>query len=358
MAALPAVFAIPGDLTTRTGGYIYDSRVMELLPACGIEPVHLKLPSTFPFPSEEDLAVTQDALSSIPAGQVLVADGLAYGALPKSVTQTIRAKIIALCHHPLGLEAGLTVAQCDHLIETERQALSVAAHVIVTSATTARILVADFAIPQTKITIAEPGTDRASRAQGSGGTPVILAVGSIVPRKGYDVLVSALAEIADLDWKLVIAGSPDRAPDCAALLREQIVRSGLSDRIELAGEVDEDAIARLYANADIFSSASHFEGYGMVLSEALARGLPMVVTTGGAAAQTVPDSAAVKVLPGDASALAQGLAKLLQDAAFRRKLGDEAWAAAGSLPCWEDAAQTIVRVIRAVSADNHTEKTG
>ncbi len=358
MTALRAVFAIPGDLATRTGGYIYDSRVMELLPECGIEPVHLRLPASFPFPDEADLTATQDALSAVPAGQVLVADGLAYGALPAALTQAIRARIIALCHHPLGLEAGLGDAQRAHLIETERQALSVAAHVIVTSATTARTLIADFAVPKSKITIAEPGTDRTTRAHGSGGSPVILAVGSIVPRKGYDVLVSALSEIPDLDWRLVIAGSPDRAPGYVAALREQIASAGLAGRINLAGEVDEEEVARLYDGADIFTSASHYEGYGMVLSEALARGLPMVVTTGGAAAQTVPDAAAVKVPPGDATALAQGLRTLLSDEPLRRKLGEKAWAAARHLPRWEDAAEAIARVIRAVSGKHHSEKIG
>ena len=136
----------------------------------------------------------------------------------------------------------------------------------------------------------------------------LLAVGAVSPRKGYAVLVEALRDLTDLDWHLTIAGSLDHAPDAAAALGDAIQAACLNRRITVAGAVDDSDLARLYDRADLFVSPSLFEGYGMVLAEAMARGLPLVASTGGAAAETVPDAAGVKVPPGDVAALARGAA--------------------------------------------------
>jgi glycosyltransferase involved in cell wall biosynthesis len=108
------------------------------------------------------------------------------------------------------------------------------------------------------------------------------------------------------------------------------------------------ALARAYEDADLFVMPSLFEGYGMVLTEALARGLPIICTTGGAAAETAPDTAALKVPPGDASALAKALARLIDDRAARREMADAAWHAAGTLPRWRETAAIIAELCRKV----------
>jgi glycosyltransferase involved in cell wall biosynthesis len=344
------VFAIPGDITLPTGGYAYDREVLALLPALGLEVTHLELPGGYPNPTAADLERTSELVAGTPSDAVLLIDGLAYGAMPVALVERLNRPIVALVHHPLCIEAGVPPARADELKALETVALSCAAHVVVTSPTTARTLVADFAVPSERVAVAVPGTDAAQRATGGGGTPLaLLAVGSLVPRKGYDVLVRALAADAAThgrDWTLSIVGALDRSPATVDELRDQITQAGLADRIELAGPKSRKALDDLYQSADIFVLSSHYEGYGMVLAEALARGLPIVTTTGGAAAETVPDGAALKVLPGDAEALSKALRRLIDDAALRKRLADAAWTAGQQLPRWSDTAAIVAQVIK------------
>lgn len=344
-----AIFAIPGDLATPTGGYAYDRRVLALLGEYGIEARLLTLPGSFPRPGAEDLAITRQALCALAAEDVLLIDGLAWGAMPVEIAGALRAKILALCHHPLGLESGLSQAQADALIANETKTLALAAKVIVTSKATRDTLVAQFGIASDKIVVAEPGTDPAPRAVGGGGESLnILAVGSIVPRKGYDLLVKALADLRGLDWRLRIIGALDRAPSCVEALRAQIAGAGLEERITLGGASD-DELNALYHHADLFVSSSRYEGYGMVLTEAMARGLPIIASTGGAAADTLPDGAGLKIAPNDAPALRDALRRALSDPALRAQLAEAARAAALNLPTWNDAAKIIAQTLRAVA---------
>lgn len=343
-------FAIPGDLSLPTGGYAYDRRLLAEWAQMGVAAHHLELPGSFPAPSEADLAETGRAILSQPYDRVLLIDGLAYGAFPESIAAGLAGRVVALVHHPLGLEAGLSPERAAALLAREAAALRHASAVIVTSPATKRLLVSDFSVPETRITVAEPGVDPAPRATGSAaGAPLqLLAVGSLVPRKGYDVLVEALAGLADRNWRLTIIGA-DRAPATAAALAAQIAAASLGDHVRIAGAVDQATLEAAYAGADLFVLPSLFEGYGMVLTEALARGLPILCTTGGAAAETAPDAAALKVPPGDAEALRAGLARLLADGEERKRRSDAAWHAAGALPAWRQTATIVAETCAKVS---------
>jgi len=163
------------------------------------------------------------------------------------------------------------------------------------------------------------------------------------------VLVRALeidAAATAPDWKLRIVGALDRSPATVAALRDQIAAIGLGDRIDIAGPMPREELDRCYDRADIFVLSSHYEGYGMVLAEALARGLPIATTTGGAAAETVPDNAALKLPPGDPERLQQALRRLIDDPALRGRLADAAWTAGQSLPRWSDTAALIAQTIK------------
>jgi glycosyltransferase involved in cell wall biosynthesis len=342
---IPAAFAIPGDIDLPTGGYTYDRRVLALLPGLGVAARHVVLPGSFPAPSAADLTETERMLAGLEGDPVII-DGLAYGAMPAELIGRVRAPIVALVHHPLCLEEGLDARRQAELRASETAALALADRVIATSPTTARTLAAEFAVPAGKLTVAEPGTDPAPRAAGTGAPLQLLSVGSVVPRKAYSTLVRALAALRDRDWRLTVAGPTDRSAEALADLHMAMRETGLGEFITLVGPVGERDLAGLYARSDLFVLASLYEGYGMVLAEAMTRGLPIVCTTGGAAAETVPDGAAIKVAPGDAGALSAALRQVMDDAVLRRRMGDAAWAAGQRLPRWDDTAQAIAGVIR------------
>jgi glycosyltransferase involved in cell wall biosynthesis len=334
-------FLIPGDLNLPTGGYAYDRAVIRLLPQMGVDALHVALPGSFPNASAEDLADCAAIVAGLPEDCLLMIDGLAYGAMPEALIRAFRQPIVALCHHPLALENGISTQRAVELHQSEMTALSLARHVIVTSPLTAKILAGDFGVPAEKISVAEPGVTRKERATGSGGGQLnLLAVGSIVPRKGYAVLIEALAGLKRRNWRLKIAGTA-RNLETVTNLREQIHRAGLDEHVSLLGAVPDRDLDQLFAEADLFVMSSLFEGYGMVLAEAMQRGLPIVTTTGGAASETVPDGAGLKVPPGDADALRDALEQALADPGLRAELSARAHRAGLDLPSWEDTARRI-----------------
>jgi hypothetical protein len=184
-----AVFAIPGDIESPTGGYAYDRHLLALLADHGVHVSHLPLPGSFPHPTTDDLAATAHVLAAVPADAVLLCDGLAYGAMPAEILRAVRQPIVALVHHPVSFETGLCETARRALRVSEAAALAFAKSIVVSSPTTRAVLSSGFGVAPGRIVVAEPGTVRVPRARGSGGDPAILAVGSISPRKGYDVLV-------------------------------------------------------------------------------------------------------------------------------------------------------------------------
>jgi glycosyltransferase involved in cell wall biosynthesis len=345
------VFAVPGDLLTPTGGYAYDRRIIAELAALGWHAEVLDLGSDFPRPSAAARAIAHARLAGVPQGQCVVIDGLALGVLPEAA-QALRDshRLVALVHHPLALETGLSPSEAADLRESERAALAATRCVIVTSAATARLLAADYAVSAERMTVALPGVDRVARPpRNSDGPVALLSVGALVPRKGYDVLLDALAEVVDLPWRLTIAGDPTRNPATAAKLREIIAAKNLAERVTLAGAVSPTRLAELYAQADLFVLPSRFEGYGMAFTEAIAHGVPVIGTRAGAIPETVPAQAGILVPPDDRAALAAALRRVIGDGAERQCLAAGAQAAAADLPTWAQSAQAFSRALEAVS---------
>lgn len=334
-------FAYPGALETRTGGYGYDRCVIAALEVLGWQVRKLGLGAGFPEPSAAVRLAAKDALSALPDGETVLIDGLAFGVLGDwAERECERVKIVALVHHPLALETGLTQTQTAHFRNAEIKALRHTRHVIVTSPATARTLVADYDVNAGGITIAVPGTDPAKPPNTVARDPHhILSIGSLTRRKGHDVLIAALKMVEKLDWIATIVGSKNLDPATAAALEKQVRDLGLSERITITGEVEDTT--PYFARAGLFALASRYEGYGMVFAEALTHGLPIVACRAGAVPDVVPESAGFLVPSDDPEAFAAALRRLLDDKRRAEKMAAAAGEAGRKLPGWQDTGQLI-----------------
>jgi glycosyltransferase involved in cell wall biosynthesis len=347
-------FAVPGDLATPTGGYAYDRRMIAELGDLGWQIDLLDLGDGFPAPDDATRAAARTRLLSVPAGRIVVIDGLALGVLPEAATELAgRNPLLALVHHPLALESGLTAERVESLRRSERSALASVCGVIVTSPATARLVVFDYGVPAERVTVARPGNDRVpptrhQPARRDDGGVQLLSVGTVIPRKGFDVLVAALAELTDLPWRLTIAGDLTRDRNAAAQLERDVARRGLRQRIDILGAVSSARLAALYAAADLFVLASYFEGYGMAYAEAVALGLPVIGSNAGAIPDTVPTDASVLVPPGDVAAFAQALRDVIANSDLRQRLARAARAAAPQFPTWRQSAEIFAGALEAL----------
>lgn len=344
----PLYFAIPGNISRLTGGYAYDRRLIAELAKIGFAVEHLPLADSFPMPDAEALREAEAQLATLPDDSIVLIDGLAFGVMDAIAERHgKRLKLIALCHHPLALENGLTPEREQALHSAERRALSCARAVIVTSDNTARILQQGFAVPTHKITVAVPGTDKQSFAPCIGHPPVLLTVATLTQRKAHDVLIDALAHIAHLPWQARFVGGADFDVSWVNYLREKVFAHSLTARINFVGNVLD--LTHEYTHADLFVLPSLFEGYGMAFAEALSFGLPIIAARTGAVPDLVPENAGILVQPAKAFALASGLAELLTDSARRKQLRLGAQRVAQSLPTWVDTAHSVGDLIQQVS---------
>lgn len=347
MTQTPITLAVPGDITTLTGGYIYDRNLLDEMRGAGRDVTLLTLPDGFPFPAASDMALACARLQALPAEMTVIVDGLAFGALPPEQVAKIKARIIALVHHPLAFESALPEDQQAHLLRTERENLRHAAQVLVPSPHTKATLVAHYDVMAESIHVAVPGIAQLAQdmpAVSRPAVPLILSVGILHPRKGHDVLIDALGTIAQHDWQACIVGSLwedgyDR------VLQDLIERRGLTGRVRLAGRVADDALLKLYQEASIFALATRYEGYGMVFNEALLHGLPIVSCATGAVPDTVPPAAGLLTACDDPAAFGAALAKVLTDTTLAAKMRQAALAAGAALPTWQDTARVALRAV-------------
>jgi glycosyltransferase involved in cell wall biosynthesis len=344
-------FVLPGDLNTRTGGYGYDREIIAGLRELGWRVDVQSLDASFPHPSAAALESARKTLAAMPDKRLVIVDGLAFGAMPDlAEAEARRLKLVGLVHHPLALETGLTQEQSDSFMAAERRALATTRAVIVTSMAT-RITLRDYAVPAEHVTVVEPGTAVAPAASGSGSSTLsLLCVATLTVRKGHDLLFDALAGLKEFDWRLECIGGAMGDGRMLDSLQDRLRRHGMLERVTFPGEGDDAMVGRAYAAADLFVLPTRYEGYGMVVAEALARGLPVISTRTGAIAERVGEHAGLIVPPGNAAALREALRRFFSDADLRASLKDGALAVRERLPRWRDSARKLATVLEKVGS--------
>ncbi len=350
MAALTVAFLIPGDVDMPTGGYAYDRAILSHFKALRIDAYLVTLPASFPFPTIDDIAATRTIIENLPTRHLLLIDGLAYGAFDDMLLVALKNHcVIALVHHPLCFETGIDESAANNLRQSEKAALDYAHHIVVTSEATKQTLIYDFCIEHEHITVAEPGVEAAPLAENRTSAKNILSVGSVIARKGYDVLIEALAGIKHLDWHLKIVGDTSRSTAIVEQLQLQIIANGLDNRVTLAGALQQPDVNSAYLDADIFVLSSHYEGYGMVITEALSRGLPVISTPTGIGLDTRYQDALTIVPCNSPHTLQNEILKMLTDDVYRNHMRMKSEACRLKLPTWEHTTSIIATSIIATS---------
>jgi glycosyltransferase involved in cell wall biosynthesis len=218
--------------------------------------------------------------------------------------------------------------------------------VIVTSPTTGRRIV-ELGVDTNRARVVKPGTDPADPASGPGpgAPPRLLCVGTVTPRKGQDLLVQALVSLREEEWDCVCVGSVERDAAFAESVIGAVRSAGLEERIRFTGEVTPERLDEEWRAASVFVSPSWYEGYGMALTEAVARGLPIITTRGGAIPETVPEAVAIRIETGDVDALTTAISTLVRDPEARAERAAAARHLAASLPRWPEQADRFHRAV-------------
>jgi glycosyltransferase involved in cell wall biosynthesis len=344
------------DLALPSGGNSYDRRLLDGLAESGWAVVEHAVPGPWPGPDARALTALAVVAAGVPEGGLLLVDGLvASCAASVLVPAAVGTRLVVLVHLPLGVADPAAA-------ELERHVLGAAAAVVTTSGWTRDWLLAAYALAPAAVHVARPGVEPAPVAPAAPGGRRLLCVGAVSTHKGHADLVEALGLVAHRPWTCVLAGALTREPDVVLSLRHRLSEAGLTDRVHLVGALGPADLARAYAASDLLVLPSHLETYGMVVTEALARGIPVVATAVGGVSEALghapggPPGDADGGPPGllvparDPVALAGALSAWLEDAGLRERLRRRALCRRTTLSPWSRTSEEVSAVLTGVRA--------
>jgi glycosyltransferase involved in cell wall biosynthesis len=314
----------PAGFTARpSGGNVYDRRVQAGLVGLGWDVVTLEVSRGRPLPP-------------LPARAVVLVDGL-VASWAAAELLALDAVVVPLVHLPFETPG-------------ERELLSAAPAVLVTSDWTRRWLVEHYRLDVGRVHVAEPGVDIADPAPGTEGGGELLCVAAVTPAKGQDVLLAALAGLTDLDWRCTLVGRLDLDPDFVDELHKTAADAGLAERMSYVGPLPHDDLGAMYAGADLLVHPSRSETYGMVVTEALARALPVLASSVGGLPEALgrgeDDSVpGLLVRPDSPEALARALRRWLEDPRRRQRLRRSAGRRRLTLHTWSRTTSRVASVL-------------
>jgi glycosyltransferase involved in cell wall biosynthesis len=335
------------DEARPSGGNRYDRRICDELVAAGWDVPELVVPGPWPRPDPAALSGLARAVASVPDGGLVLLDGLiASAAASVLVPESARLRLVVLVHMPLG---GVAVAE-----EAEQAVFTQARAVVTTSSWTRERLFDRYRLAPERVQVARPGADLDDEALGTPGGGRLLCVAAVVPHKGHDLLLEALRGIRQPPWSCTFVGALDRDPTFVDSLRRQAAGSGILDRIRFLGPLVGEELLREYRTADTLVFPTRIEAYGMVVTEALAVGLPVIATAVGgvpeALGSTADGSPGLLVPPDDAGRLGEALGAWLRNEGLRTQLRRAARVRRTTLGGWDATARHLA-VALAIAGD-------
>jgi glycosyltransferase involved in cell wall biosynthesis len=327
-------FVVPDTIdspASPSGGNRYDRRVSQELTALG-------------WVVRELSGALDDVLAAVPDDEATLVDGLLACRAPDVIAAHAgRLRMVVLVHLPLADETGLSPPDAAALDALERRTLQSVRAVVATSTWTARRLIAHHGLPPERVHVAAPGVDPAPLTAPSDDGSRLLCVAAITPRKGHDQLLAALATLGDLRWTCVCVGALDRAPSFVAALPAL-------PPVRFVGPQTGAELAASFAAADLLVLPSRAEPFGMVVTEALACGIPVLATAVDGLPEALaqaPDGSVPGLLvpPEDPGALARALREWLTSPPLRNRLRGSAQARRGALPGWSTTSLQLAEVL-------------
>jgi glycosyltransferase involved in cell wall biosynthesis len=337
------------DPAHPSGGNAYDRRVCRGLQRLGWSVREHAVPGSWPQPDALAYAALAEVMGCMPDGSLVLIDGLLASTAPAVlVPEARRLGVVVLVHMPLGHRPADGAA--DEIRRRERAVLEASVAVVTTSRWSRGRLLELYELAPERLHVAEPGVDPAEPADGTPAGGQLLCVASVAFEKGHDVLVEALLSIAELSWRCVCVGDLDRDPDFVADLRRRATAGGLGGRVDFPGPGAGSELARSYATADLLVLASRAETYGMVVTEALAHGLPVVASDVGGVAEALGRGGSgvrpgLLVTPESSQALAAALRSWLGEVELRHRLRRAARERRKSLPAWSTTTAALAGVL-------------
>jgi glycosyltransferase involved in cell wall biosynthesis len=355
-----------GSLEQLSGGYLYDRLVVAYLRAhvvtvdllglpawpyllCPLQAFHPAVRRLFAPRAEPGEAGYDAVVVDELAHPSVFLHAAARARRARAGTVASRPRLVTLVHH-LRCREDLPPWLKALARGMERRLLEASDAVIVNSRTTAATI-EDLLGRAVRAAVCPPGCDQLplkprsrERMPDQAGRPVrLLSTGNLIPRKGHDLLLWALAGLTGLPWRLRVAGKPvDRR--YVRRLRAQVRAAGLEERVTFTGALDAEALAEEYRQAEVFAFPSRYEGFGISLAEALRAGLPFVAFAGGAVSEVV-QGRGLLVEPGDLAGFREHLRRLIADPDFRERMASLSRELAASLPTWDDTGRGFLRAL-------------
>lgn len=325
-----------------SGGNRYDDALLTGLPAAGVDVRVYSMAGSWPLPTPAQRAAFARSLSC--ESQWLV-DNIVGSAAPAAIAGAVAdgRRVTLLIHYFPADDPSLSAAERTRLALSEHAAVEAASNVVVTSNWAAQTVRQRYG--RADAVVAQPGVEPAPVSPGSGsGDPLLLWLSRLTTGKDPLTFLRALAHVADLPWRAALVGPYDVEPTLTREVQRTVVEEGLSDRIDVMGPLHGAGLDKVWERCDLLVHTSRAETYGMVVAEALARGIASVVAegTGALEAQLVGAS----FPQGDHRGLAAVLRAWLSDEATRQRWRQRAISRRPDVPTWADTVAIVADVLR------------